>query len=107
MVRFTRMAAVALTCLAISGCAGTLTGFLYTDLALPGRAQDLPAGVSHAGAKEGKSCGNSILGLVATGDASIDAARRAGGINNVLVVDHHYTSILGLFATYCTVVRGN
>ena len=107
MVRFTRMAAVALTCLAVSGCAYQLNGWLYTDVGVPGRAQDLPAGVSHAGAKEGKSCGNSILGLVATGDASIDAARRAGGITNILVVDHHFTNILGLFSTLCTVVRGN
>ena len=107
MVRFTRLAGVALVCLTMSGCAGVLNGFLYTDVGLPGRAQDLPAGSNHAGTKEGKSCGSSILGLVATGDASIDGARRAGGITTILVVDHHYTTILGLFSTLCTNVRGN
>ena len=47
------------------------------------------------------------LGIIATGDASIDAAKKAGGITNVASVDHDSTSILGLFATFCTVVKGN
>ena len=48
-----------------------------------------------------------ILGLIATGDSSIDAAKKAGGIKDVSSVDHDSTSILGLFGTFCTVVKGN
>ena len=38
--------------------------------------------------KEGKACGTSILGGVAQGDASIAAAKAAGGITKVTSVDH-------------------
>ena len=48
----------------------------------------------------------SILGLVAIGDASIDAAKSAGGIAQVASVDHHSFSILGIYGTLCTQVKG-
>jgi hypothetical protein len=46
------------------------------------------------------------MGLVATGDASIEAAKRAGGIQEVASVDHQSTSILGIMGEFCTIVRG-
>jgi hypothetical protein len=71
---------------------------------------DVKAGLgatSHVGANlVGEACASSILGLVATGDASIETARRAGKINQILSVDEHITSVLGVYAKYCTVVRG-
>lgn len=56
--------------------------------------------------KAGKSCGSNILGLVATGNTSIDAAKKKGGITKVATVDFEGTSILGLYSTVCLVVRG-
>jgi hypothetical protein len=56
--------------------------------------------------KEGKACANTIMGLVATGDASISAAKMAGGITEVAHVDHSAKSILGIVAEYCTIVKG-
>lgn len=88
----------------LTGCAyaaSPLTGGLYNNVQGPITASGA------AGSKMGKACANSILGIVATGDASIDAARRAGNITNVSSVDHESTSILGLYATFCTIVRGN
>jgi hypothetical protein len=57
--------------------------------------------------KEGKACGTSILGLVAQGDASIQAAKAAGGVTTVASVDHYAKNILGIYGEYCTIVRGN
>ena len=56
--------------------------------------------------KEGKACANTIMGLVAQGDASISAAKAAGGITEVAHVDHSAKSILGIVAEYCTIVKG-
>lgn len=57
--------------------------------------------------KEGKACGSSILGLVAQGDASVQAAKAAGGVNTVASVDHYAKNILGIYGEWCTIVRGN
>ena len=56
--------------------------------------------------KEGKACASTIMGLVATGDASISAAKAAGGITEVAHVDHTAHSILGIVADFCTIVKG-
>ncbi len=77
-----------------------LMGIIYLDVKGPIMATD------EAGTKEGKACAQSILGLVATGDASIEAAKKAGGIQQVSYIDHHSTSILGVVAEFCTIVKG-
>ena len=46
------------------------------------------------------------VGLIATGDASIDAAKKHGSITKVSSVDHSSTRILGYYAKFCTVVTG-
>jgi hypothetical protein len=58
------------------------------------------------GAKEGRACAQSILGVFATGDASIKAAAAAGGITRIDSVDHHSTWKL-VMGEYCTIVRGS
>ena len=57
--------------------------------------------------KEGKACGTSILGAVATGDASIAAAKANGGITKVSSVDHYAKSIFAIYGEWCTIVKGN
>jgi hypothetical protein len=54
----------------------------------------------------GTSVATSILGLIATGDASIEAAAKAGGISKIHHVDYQAMSILGLYSTFTTVVYG-
>lgn len=89
---------------AMSGCAiakAPVTGFWYTD------AQgSVGASSNQAGNRVGEACATSILGLIATGDASIETARRKGGITLITSVDDKATSVLGIYAKYCTVVRG-
>jgi len=99
------LAAVALTFVFTSGCfavvSSPLTGALYTDVKAGQEA------TSNSGAsKTGSACAQSILGLVATGDASVGAAARSAGITKISYVDSKSTSILGIIATYCTEVYG-
>ena len=87
-----------------SGCAGVMTpavGFLYSDV-------KGPAGVtSNTGyAKVGTSFCVSILGWVATGDASIKAAMENGGISKIHHVDYKCESILGIYAKLTVIVYG-
>jgi len=79
-------------------------GILYTDTKGPVAATSAKAS---QGTKSGQACEQSILGLVATGDASIDTAARSGGITEIVSVDASANSILGIIGTYCVNVRGN
>ena len=56
--------------------------------------------------KTGEACAQSILGLVAFGDASIETAKKNAGITKVATVDHQTTNILYFYGQYCTVVYG-
>jgi hypothetical protein len=60
-----------------------------------------------AATKEGKACSKSIFGFVATGDASLQAAKANGEITTVSHVDHSANSILGIVAEWCIIVRGS
>jgi len=87
----------------VAGCqpvASPVIGLIYLD------AKGPIAATQATGMREGKACAQSILALFATGDASIEAAKRAGGIQEVASVDHHSTSILGIYGEFCTIVRG-
>jgi hypothetical protein len=64
-------------------------------------------GTGKPASRTGEACASSILGLVAIGDASVEAAKSQGGINDVSYVDYQIFSVLGLYARLCTVVRGN
>jgi hypothetical protein len=93
-----------LVCLTGVSCASLqapLTGLLYNDT-----QSGLAATSSQAGNRVGEACATSILGLYATGDASIENARRNGGIAMVTSVDQAVTSYAGVYSKYCTVVRG-
>jgi hypothetical protein len=99
------LAAIALVSLTLSGCqivASPLLGGIYNDTKYGFEATD----EARAG-REGKACATSILGWVATGDASIHAAKTAGGITKVASVDHSAKNIVGVFGEWCTIVRGN
>ncbi|MEN9579488.1 MAG: hypothetical protein RJA70_2497 [Pseudomonadota bacterium] len=56
--------------------------------------------------KEGRSCASSILGAVGIGDASIASAAKEGGITKISTVDSDNFSVLGIYATNCTIVTG-
>ena len=105
LINGTRFLALAVAVGTLSGCAvasSPVHGALYTDVKGP-----VAATAAQTHTKEGQSCANSVLGLVATGDASIEAARVAGGISQISSVSHSTMNILGFYATFCTIVRGS
>lgn len=99
-----RIAAALFCVLALSGCAVArtpVTGLWYSDV-----QGGVGATGNQTGNRVGESCAQSILGLAAFGDASIETARRNGGITMISSVDGRAEGILGVWAKYCTVVRG-
>ncbi|MDR1850144.1 MAG: TRL-like family protein [Zoogloeaceae bacterium] len=91
--------------LALVGCASAsspVMGGLYTDVQGP-----ITATTGSGASKTGQATCKSILGWIALGDCSVDAAKKDGGISNVSSIDHKSTNILGLYATFTTVVKGN
>lgn len=87
-----------LGCLALPGCLyAHVRGPLDTDLA-----------VTKLGAKTGTSSAQSILGLVAWGDASSATAARNGGINTLNHMDFEEFVILGfIYQKHTTIVYGD
>ena len=63
------------------------------------------AGSATGSAKVGRSEAWGIL-VFATGDASISAAMKNGGITRIHHVDHETFAILGVYAKYTTIVYG-
>jgi len=86
----------------LSGCASPYPmGALYTELKLPTAAT---SNASTAKEKVGTSMCTSVLGLVATGDASLETAMKNGGITKIHHVDWDAKNILGVYGEYrCTV----
>ena len=82
------------------GQAGAI-GVLFSDYQAPG---DIGSG--EVSPKKGEACVTSILGFVATGDASITAAAAQGGITKISHVDHANLGVLGVYAKTCTIVYG-
>lgn len=104
-MRVFALAFIGVGMLSLSGCqivASPLAGGIYNET----KYGDM-ATTSSSATKEGKACATSILGLVATGDASVTAAKMNGGITNVAVVDHTAKNIVGVFGEWCTIVKGS
>lgn len=103
MKRFGLIAIVLSFAVLLVGCATPFPfGMLYTEIKAPVAAAD---GVSYS--KVGTAKSTSILGLVATGDASIKAAAANGGIRTVKYVDYDAKNILGIYGEYTTTVYGD
>jgi len=90
--------------LLLSGCAHGLSPVgvgLITDVKGPITATEAQ------GNKSGQACAKTILGLVNQGDASILAAKQAGGISTVATADYHTKGFYPFFGTTCVNVTGN
>ena len=96
-----RLLALLVLLVILAGCASYVpVGMLYTGgkMGVQANSGDAP--------KTGKACMVSVLGLVAGGDASIEAAKAAGGIKEVEVINYEVTNVLGIYGEYCTIVKG-
>lgn len=114
MVKSIQFGIVALMCFMLAGCMGAAgitqpnTFFavagIYSDV--QGGSLVLDNGV--AATKTGKACSNQILGIVASGDTSVEKAMADGGITKLVFVTSSYKNIVwGVYTEVCTIARGN
>lgn len=104
MLRRATIGVLGLSVIILTGCqpvASPLMGIIFNDT-----KYGYIATTDTDATKEGKACAQSIMGLVAQGDASISAAKAAGGITQVAHIDYTAHSILGVVADFCTIVKG-
>ena len=90
--------------LMLTSCAMTsspVTGFVYQSTKGP-----VTATSNNLGSKVGTAEATSILGIVGTGDASIQAAAKSAGIKKISHVDYEGSNILGIYAKHTTIVYG-
>jgi hypothetical protein len=88
----------------LSSCAfvtAPTSGLIYTDVKAPFAVTD-----NQGSSKVGTGEIISILGAVATGDASIETAAKSAGITKIHHVDYEAMSVLLLYAKYKIIVYG-
>ena len=96
---------IATGCAAFGG--GYPSGSIYSGTTVPHGVDRLEmAGQAKTGDKSGEACATGILNLAAFGDASIDAAKKAGGVSDVHSVELRTMNILGIYMQGCTEVHG-
>jgi hypothetical protein len=91
----------------LSGCAtvqSPLQAMIFTDIKVPSYRLQAPLD-SATYSKVGTASCTSVIGI-ATGDASIDAAAKNGGITQIHHVDSDIYNILGIYVKYTTIVHG-
>ena len=89
-----------------TGCATTGLNSQIGN-ALIGDYTESQAVTSNSGAsKKGEACATNILGVYASGDASIAAAKRNGNITKVASVDTSTFTVATFYGKVCTIVRG-
>jgi hypothetical protein len=100
---------LAAVCIAtMTGCGAILYGggILYADAKQPMSAIAYYGDHATGYSKIGKASNTAILGILLTGDASLDAAMHSAAITKVHHVDTQYTNILGIIQTQTTIVYG-
>ncbi|WP_295938109.1 TRL-like family protein [uncultured Alistipes sp.] len=97
-----KLLAVAFAALMFAGCVkAPLIGGVYTNVR-DGFAVTGNAGSSKVGTAEAKG----YVGVVALGDASIQAAARDAGITRIHHVDYEAKSYVGVYTIYTVIVYG-
>ena len=110
-MRVARVVAVCSMICLLSGCAGFLVapvvpppGLVYSDIKAP---LDVGLDNTDLGSKVGVAETVSIMGLWATGDASIKAAADPGNITTVKHIDYHLFNVMGFYSRFVTTVYGD
>jgi hypothetical protein len=94
----------------LTGCAhvagSPVNGFWFMDVSAPSWHLHAPLDAGVQATKTGEATATTILGLIATGDASVDAAMKNGGITKVHHIDIKAHNILGIIGKFTLVVYG-
>lgn len=83
-----------------------IRGVVGTEVTWGDMATGKPGSPTPGAEKEGKACAESILGLMARGDAGVRAAKANGGITEVTNIEHSARNFFGIVGEWCTIVRG-
>jgi len=108
MKRLIVATSLALGLAVLSGCYSAPVmpppGLIYQDTFAPidTDAQASPAG----GMNSGRAEAYSILGLIAMGDASVNAASQNANLTSVEHVDYEFFNILGIYQKFTTIAYG-
>jgi len=102
MQGFLKVIAVGTVALVMTGCSVSPVAGAFNFAKWDGQIGNPNVSVQ----KSGEACARSILGIAAFGDASIEEAKRVGGIKKVATVDHRTTNVLYFYGEYCTIVYG-
>lgn len=107
MRKLALLSVVVLLSLPVTGCIQAPVvpplAMIYTSFEAP---LDVDFQQTSLGSKVGQSSCMNILGLVATGDASSQAAAEEGGLTTILGADYSYLNVLGIYQRYTTIVYG-
>jgi len=108
LVVTTVLAALCLTMM--TGCGAFIAfgggGVLYQDTKVPMNDVAYWGPNTSSMSKKGEASFTSVLGILATGDASLKEAMERGGITKIHHIDQQVTNILGIIATYKVIVYG-
>ena len=101
-----KILSLAILAMLLSGCVSSpVTGMFYTNAIHPGVGSGGIVDNNIKTEKVGTSTCKSILGLVAYGDCSVDAAKQNGEITKVNSIDHQSKKAM-FYGSYSTIVRG-
>ena len=109
-MRTCSMLGLAILAASLSGCMivdSPIKGVLGTEVFWGDIATGKTGSSAPGELKSGKACAESILGLLARGDASVRAAKENGNISEVTSVDHSARNLLNIVGEWCTIVRGH
>jgi hypothetical protein len=82
--------------------------WIVMDVRRPLSADNQGVKLPVANEKVGRATTKQYVGIVTSGDGSIEAAAKAGGITNISYVDYEYFSVLGaVYSEFTIVVHGN
>lgn len=95
-----------LALLSLSACAGTTIPDVGIGVIVTDTKEGVAANNGVRVVKTGKACATNILGIVAQGDYTIEAAKRNGQIKQIATIDREFFSVLGVYGKVCTVVAG-
>jgi hypothetical protein len=101
---------VTVVCIGAVGCYKTPVmppqGWVFSQYKAPLSA-DLQGVKADPAPKVGKAEVQNILGLVAVGDCSLEAAAKSENISTVQYADYEYFNVLGVYQRFTLFVHGN
>ncbi len=99
-----KLVLIATAAIVLSGCA---TGMSPVGVGLVTDVKGPITATSATGSKTGTACAQTFVGVYVSGDASIEAAKKDGGIKTVASADYHTKGFYPFYGKTCVMVTGN